>query len=114
MKTTQHDRILQYMKDFNSITTLDAFRDLGITKLTTRISEMRSMGLEIDGTPEAVENRYGEKCHFNRYTLGENTKLMNAEKIKSKVALGLPLNKRERAYFILFIAKDESEYKHLL
>ena len=63
-KTTQHDRVLQYMKDFGSITTLDAFRDLGITKLTTRISEMRKMGIAIIGTPETVENRYGDKCHI--------------------------------------------------
>jgi hypothetical protein len=70
-KETQHDRVLQYMKDFGSITTLDAFRDLGITKLTTRISEMRRMGIAIEGTPETVENRYGDKCHINRYTLKE-------------------------------------------
>lgn len=70
-KVNQHDRILQYMRDFDSITTLDAFRDLGITKLTTRISEMRRMGINIIGTPETVENRYGDKCHINRYRLEE-------------------------------------------
>lgn len=70
-KTTQHDRVLQYMRDFGSITTLDAFRDLGITKLTTRVSELRAKGVQIKGTPEAVENRYGEKCHIHRYTLEE-------------------------------------------
>ena len=69
VKETQHDRVLQYMKDFGSITTLDAFRDLGITKLTTRISEMRRMGMAIIGTPETVENRYGDRCHIKRYML---------------------------------------------
>jgi hypothetical protein len=102
------------MKDFKSRTTLDAFRDLGITKLTTRISEMRSAGIEIEGTPETVENRYGDKCHINRYTLKEENLDMNKERIRAKVTLGLPLNKREKAYYILFIAKDESEYKQLL
>ena len=57
-KETQHDRVLKYMEDFGSITTLDAFRDLGITKLTTRISEMRKMGMVIIGTPEVV---YGNR-----------------------------------------------------
>lgn len=113
-KMTQHDRILLYIKDFKSITTLDAFRDLGITKLTTRISEMRSAGIDIDGTPETVENRYGDKCHINRYTLKEENITVNKERISAKVKLGLPLTKRERAFYILFIAKDESEYKHLL
>lgn len=71
-KMNQHDRIIQYMRDFGSITTLDAFRDLGITKLTTRISEMRASGMEIIGKPETVKNRYGDKCHIHRYTLKES------------------------------------------
>lgn len=71
LKETQHDRVLNYIKEFGSITTLDAFRDLGITKLTTRISEMRASGLKIIGTPEVVENRFGDKCHIHRYTLKE-------------------------------------------
>lgn len=70
-KMTQHDRIIKYMKDFGSITTLQAFMDLGITKLTTRISEMRRDGIAIEGTPITVENRYGDKCHIHRYTLKE-------------------------------------------
>ena len=75
-KITQHDRILDYMNEFGSITTLDAFRDLGITKLTTRISEMRRIGFSIEGTREAVKNRFGETCHINRYTLKkENNQL---------------------------------------
>ena len=113
MKLTQHDRILDYIKTFGSITTLDAFRDLGITKLTTKISEMRAAGIDITGTPEIAENRYGEKCHFNRYTLKDDNLEMNTEKIKNKVKLGLPLNKRERAYYLLFIATLE-EAKELL
>jgi hypothetical protein len=71
MKLTQHDRILNYMKDFGSITTLQAFTDLGITKLTTRISEMRRDGIKIEGEPITVKNRYGDKCHIHRYTLKE-------------------------------------------
>ncbi len=74
MRITQHDRILKYMTDFGSITTLDAFRDLGITKLTTRISEMRSEGIKIHGEPITVKNRYGDKCHIHRYTLIEEEK----------------------------------------
>ena len=39
---TQSERILKYINDFGSITPMQAFGDLGITKLATRISEMRS------------------------------------------------------------------------
>lgn len=76
-KETQHDRILDYMEEFGSITTLDAFRDLGITKLTTRISEMRRLGFSIEGKREEVKNRYGETCYINRYTLKKEDEQVN-------------------------------------
>ena len=41
---TQYDLIIRYLKNTNSITPMDAFHHLGITKLATRISEMRKMG----------------------------------------------------------------------
>lgn len=67
---TQAERIREYMHDFGSITPMDAFRDLGITKLATRISEMRAAGEVIIGEPVSFENRYGEKRKFMRYWLG--------------------------------------------
>ena len=70
-KETQHTRILRYMKEFGSITTLEAFTDLGITKLTTRISEMRRQGIRILGKRIEVKNRFEETCYVNRYTLWE-------------------------------------------
>lgn len=39
---------------------------------------------------------------------------MNKEQIKAKVLLCLPLTERERAIYILFIAKDKTEYEQLL
>lgn len=69
-RPTQCDRIIAYMRKFGSITTFEAFTDLGIVKLTTRISELRDRGVEIIGTTEAVKNRYGEKCYIKRYSLG--------------------------------------------
>ena len=44
LKPTQHDRILQYLAEHDSITVLEAAVKLHITKLPTRISEMRSKG----------------------------------------------------------------------
>ena len=70
MKLSQKKRILKYMNDFGSITTYDAFKDIGCTKLTTRISELRKEGYLIIGTAESSTNRYGEKVTYNRYRLG--------------------------------------------
>ena len=69
-KISQKQRILKYMNDFGSITTYDAFKDIGCTKLTTRISELRQEGYLIIGTAESSTNRYGEKVTYNRYRLG--------------------------------------------
>ena len=68
---TQHERILQYINDFGSISPYEAFKDLGITKLATRISEMRRDGLEFGQRMEYCKNRYGEKTHYMRYYKGE-------------------------------------------
>lgn len=64
---TQGERIIQYMKEFGSISPMEAYRDLGITKLATRISEMRAEGMEFDQRMEKKKNRYGDKVHYMRY-----------------------------------------------
>lgn len=66
---TQAQRIKDYIRQFGSITPLDAFRDLGITKLATRVSEMRAAGEQIESDWMEVENRFGEKVKFKRYRL---------------------------------------------
>lgn len=69
MKQTQHAKILKYMADNGSITTLEAYEKLKITKLTTRISELRSQGVRIIGIHESYKNDLGEVSHYNRYFL---------------------------------------------
>ncbi len=64
---TQKERINQYIKDFGSITILDAFRDLGICNFTARISEMRTLGYPLKSIWEESFNRYGEKIKYMRF-----------------------------------------------
>lgn len=68
---TQKQRILAYMRDHGSITPMDAFQELGITKLATRISEMRDTGQRISRSMETARNRYGEVVRYMRYRLAE-------------------------------------------
>lgn len=68
---TQHEKILQYINDFGSISPMEAFTDLGITKLATRISEMRRDGIDFNQRMETSKNRYGEKVHYMRYWKGD-------------------------------------------
>lgn len=69
---TQHERIIDYMERFGSITPMDAFVDLGITKLSTRIGELIHDGHDIQKEKVTAKNRFGEKCSFMRYTLKED------------------------------------------
>ena len=71
---TQCERIIDYIKTFGSISPLEAFRDLGITKLATRISEMKKEGMKFDQEYEESKNRYGEKVHYMRYYLPQEDK----------------------------------------
>ena len=70
-KNTQEQRILSYMKDYGSITQTEAFFDLGVMRLASRISSLRKQGYKIESTLEKVKNRYGESCHIKRYRLSD-------------------------------------------
>lgn len=65
----QQAMVLEYIKEYGSITPMEAF-SLGITKLATRVSEMRREGIEIDGVMVSSLNRYGKKCRYMKCTLG--------------------------------------------
>lgn len=66
---TQIDRIQKYIEDFGSITALEAMKDLGIMRLSARISEMRADGIPVISTFETGKNRYDEPTRWVRYTI---------------------------------------------
>lgn len=68
-RPTQVERIKRYMEKFGSITTFEAFTELGVMRLSARIREMRKSGLKIADKQECVKNRFGEKCYIKRYFL---------------------------------------------
>ncbi|MBO5610602.1 MAG: helix-turn-helix domain-containing protein [Eubacterium sp.] len=68
-KVTQRDRVLQYIQDFGSITSWEAYREQGITQLGARIFELKERGYSFNTERVNTENRYGDRTHFDRYTL---------------------------------------------
>lgn len=64
------ERILNYMREFDSITTYEAFTQLGCSRLSEYIRQIR---LEYVVEDEWIEttNRYGEKVKFKRYWIKE-------------------------------------------
>ena len=67
MRMTQKELILEYLARFKSITPMDAFNDLGITKLSTRISEMEQDGIHFKHIRESSKNRFGKTVNYMRY-----------------------------------------------
>jgi len=63
----QGERILKYIDTHGSITPWEAFQELGITKLATRISELRKDGEKIEKRYVSGINRFGEKITYMEY-----------------------------------------------
>ena len=66
-KTTQNDRALAYMRSHKGIASLDAYRDLGCTRLSARIADLKGMGITIGKIMADRENRYGETVKVAQY-----------------------------------------------
>lgn len=64
-------RIISYMQTHNGITSQDAFKHLGITRLSARIKELRELGYNISTIMVDDFNRYGEPVRYGLYKLME-------------------------------------------
>lgn len=66
---TQKEKILQYLKEHGTITTREAFVNLGVTRLASRIWDLRNDGYNVIREMISVKNRDGEKCTVAQYRL---------------------------------------------
>lgn len=64
------ERIVKYIEEFGSITTRDAFIDLGCTRLSEYIRQIR---LDRPVNDEWIKgiNRFGETIHYKKYYFEE-------------------------------------------
>lgn len=70
-KSTQRDKVLKYIQDFGYITSWQAYADLGITQLATRIFELKERGYSFSKKRVNTINRCGEPTHYDEYRLEE-------------------------------------------
>ena len=70
--TKSEKRIFDYMTEFGSITTLQSFVDLGESRLSARIFELKIKGINISSERVSVSNRYGEKRSVSKYWVTGN------------------------------------------
>lgn len=68
---TQEQAVLKYIKDFGSITSMQAFADLGVTRLSAKIFDLKKKGYMFDDTTVVGVNRYGNPMHYKKYKLME-------------------------------------------
>ena len=71
MKITQKDRIINYIRQFGSITSKEAYNDLGITQLGARLDQLQRDGFQFVTEWEKGKNRFGEEVTYKRYYLAD-------------------------------------------
>ena len=65
---TQTMRVLDYIMRNGSITTMQAFH-LGITRLASRVHDLRKLEIPVQKEMVTVTNQLGEKCKVALYTI---------------------------------------------
>ena len=69
---TQCQRVLEYMRQFGSITPMDAMQDLGCMRLASRIKDLKQQGYAVGRRMKSGRNRYGNPVTFAEYYLEED------------------------------------------
>lgn len=69
MKKSQKQRILDYIKEFGSISSWEAYSELGITQLGARLDQLKREGYMFSTEFEKCKNRFNEDVHYKRYRL---------------------------------------------
>lgn len=65
----QRFRVFRHLRHNGSITSWEAIREYGITRLSAVIFDLRREGWNITDEWEYTTNRYGEPTKFKRYKL---------------------------------------------
>jgi hypothetical protein len=63
-------RVFDYIQDHGSITTQQANKELGETRLSARIFELKHKGVNIQDEWIHVKNRFGESRRVKKYFIG--------------------------------------------
>jgi hypothetical protein len=61
------DRILYHLQNYGSITSWEAIKEYGVTRISAIIYNLREEGYSIETCYETAKNRYGDKIHYAKY-----------------------------------------------
>lgn len=68
---TQNDRILRHLRDYGSISSMEAVQEYGIMRLASRISDLKKAGIPIHREMVTGKNLYGESTSYARYSIDQ-------------------------------------------
>ena len=68
MRKTHCDRVVEYINQNGSITSRDAFIELGVTRLSAVVFDLKKKGYQVDTQFESSKNRWGDSTTYARYS----------------------------------------------
>ena len=71
---TQTEAILNHLKKHKEITSMEAFKRYGCTRLAARIHELRAKGYNIETLDTNGKTRYGTSCQYATYVWTRHNK----------------------------------------
>jgi len=71
-KLNKTEKVLEHLKNYGCITSLEAIELYGATRLSAIIYSLRKCGLDIDTIDLPFTDRFGTKSHYGKYVLNEN------------------------------------------
>ena len=66
---SQNEKVLEYLKRHDGITSREASVNLSCTRLAARIADLKKRGYEITDDWDYSLNQFGDKVRFKRYRL---------------------------------------------
>lgn len=66
---TQCEMILKYIEEVGSITTFESYSELGVTRLPSRIWDLKQQGYNFEEEWISKKNRYGKTVSCKKYKL---------------------------------------------
>ena len=70
-KTNKTREVLKYMRENSGITSMEAFKLFGATRLSSLIFSLRKQGYDIETIDMECTDRYGHLVRYAKYVLKE-------------------------------------------
>lgn len=65
----QHKAVLEWLKSKGSISSQEAFKELGVTRLSAIVFDLRAKGHDVETVMVEGTDRFGHKTRYARYYL---------------------------------------------